>query len=275
MDQEQTQIIEFLDELYVRYDCDYRDYAYTSIRRRIRHRMILEQCSDLSVFCNRALQDAKLREKLVSDFSLQVTSMFRDPTFFRAFRQLVVPWLKELSYIRIWHAGCATGEEVYSMAILLSEEGLLDKCRIYATDIHEQALHKARRGCVNVHTMQAYTRNYIQSGGCEEFSKYYKITGQEAYFQQELLSRVVFARHNLATDHSFHRFHVIICRNVMIYFNSKLRERVHKLFVESLGDQGFLALGRKESLLVSDHAANYITVDSNEKIYRVKEDLLW
>jgi len=273
MERERSIIDQLLQHLFDRFGFDYRNYSYSSIRRRIHHRMILEQIDDLSQFCEQALADSLLREKIVADFSLLVTTMFRDPNFFASFRTHVLPWLRRIPYVRIWHAGCATGEEVLSMAILLREEGLLERCRIFATDLSETALNRAMRGAVDMHAMQMYTRNYIQFGGQNEFSAYYTIRGNEALFDPMLLSRVVFARHNLATDHAFQSFHAIVCRNVIIYFNPILKKRVYSLFTESLCGGGYLGLGSKESLLGSDCHNRYEYVDPSVRIYRIKEGL--
>src|SRR5690606_29800929 len=199
---------------------------------------------------------------------INVTSMFRDPTFYRAFREKVVPLLRTYPFIRIWHAGCSTGEEVYSMAILLTEEGLYDRVRIYATDINDVVLQQARTGIFPLDKMQEYTQNYLKAGGTASFSQYYTAAYDGALFSPALRERVVFAQHNLVNDRSFSEFNVILCRNVMIYFDRSLQDRVHQLFYDSLPVYGILALGSKESLRFSSLEDRYEELDAREKIYR-------
>ncbi len=202
------------------------------------------------------------------DLSVSVTSMFRDPNFYKAFRTQVVPLLRTYPFIRIWHAGCSTGEEVYSMAILLQEEGLLDRSRIYATDINEAVLRTAKAGIFPIDKMQEYTQNYLRAGGARSFSEYYTAAYEGALFSPSLTANVVFAQHNLVDDRSFSEFNVILCRNVMIYFDRALQNRVHQLFYESLPTYGILALGSKESLRFSTFEDRYEELDAREKIYR-------
>jgi chemotaxis protein methyltransferase CheR len=207
-------------------------------------------------------------ERLLLDLSINVTSMFRDPTFYIAFRQQVVPALRTYPFTRIWCAGCSTGEEVYSLAILLEEEGLYDRTRIYATDINEAVLDTARAGVFPLERMKQYTQNYIRAGGARDFSQYYVTAYDGARFSRSLSENVVFAQHNLATDRAFNEFNVIVCRNVMIYFEKSLQDRVHDLFYESLDTFGILALGHKESVAFTPHAEAYEVLDPAERIYR-------
>jgi chemotaxis protein methyltransferase CheR len=207
-------------------------------------------------------------ERLLLDLSINVTAMFRDPTFYVALREKVVPLLKTYPFTRIWVAGCSTGEEVYSLAILLAEEQVYDRTRIYATDINEGVLERARLGVFPLAKMQDYTRNYIAAGGKGAFADYYTSAYDGAAFDRSLLRNVVFAQHNLASDRSFNEFHMVVCRNVMIYFERSLQERVFELFDASLMRLGILALGHKESLRVSDSAGKYEEVDALERIYR-------
>jgi chemotaxis protein methyltransferase CheR len=207
-------------------------------------------------------------EKLLLDLSINVSAMYRDPTFYRAFREKVVPVLRTYPFIRIWHAGCSTGEEVYSMAILLEEEGLYERARIYATDINEVVLHTAKSGIYPADKMKEYTQNYQRAGGQRSFSDYYVAKYDGAIFNSSLARNVVFSQHNLVTDRSFAEFHVILCRNVMIYFDRKLQDRVHALFYESLVPFGFLGLGSKESLRFSKYESCYEEIDARDKIYR-------
>jgi chemotaxis protein methyltransferase CheR len=194
--------------------------------------------------------------------------MFRDPSFYSSFRANVVPQLRTYPFTRIWVAGCSTGEEVYSLAILLREEGLYDRTRIYATDINESVLDSARTGVFPLEKMREYTQNYIKAGGTQAFSEYYTAKYDGAQFQRSLIDNVVFAQHNLVSDRSFNEFNVIVCRNVMIYFDRILQDRVHDLFYESLMTFGVLGLGHKESVHFSPHADRFEELDPAEKLYR-------
>jgi chemotaxis protein methyltransferase CheR len=194
--------------------------------------------------------------------------MFRDPGFYRAFRQKVIPLLQTYPFTRIWHAGCSTGEEVYSLAILLYEEGLYDKCRIYATDLSEAVLQTAKQGLFPLGAMKEYTENYQKAEGKAAFSEYYTARYDHALFRPALRENIVFAPHNLVTDGSFNEFNVILCRNVMIYFNRALQDQVHGLFYKSLGRLGVLALGRKESLRFTPEEPHYQVLDEVERLYR-------
>ncbi|GAA3409803.1 CheR family methyltransferase [Paenibacillus hodogayensis] len=257
-----------LEGLYRVYGFDFRNYVRSSIRRRIMNRVRMDNLPTITALLDRVLHDRYEANKLLEDFSIHVTEMFRDPGFFFAFRQKVVPLLRELSEIRIWHAGCSTGEEVYSMAILLQEEGLGEKTQIFATDMNERILEKARTGAFPLTRMQGYTRNYLLAGGTQEFSAYYTTDHEYAYFHPSLRESTMFFQHNLATDCSFHEFHVIICRNVFIYFNPELQAQVHRLFGDSLHETGILALGSKESLIHVGHPGRYEPIDPVSKIYR-------
>ena len=194
--------------------------------------------------------------------------MFRDPSFYLSFRRKVVPLLRTYPFVRIWHAGCSTGEEVYSMAILLQEEGLYDRCRIYATDINESVLQKAKDGIFPIATMQENTANYISAGGTGTFSEYYTARYDYAIFRPSLRENVVFAQHNLVTDASFNHFNVIFCRNVLIYFNNTLQDRVQKLFLNSMEMFGILGLGKKETIRYTAVADCYDDIDREERLYR-------
>jgi chemotaxis protein methyltransferase CheR len=216
----------------------------------------------------RVLHEPAAMERLLLDLSINVTSMFRDPTFYVAFREKIVPILRTYPFTRIWNAGCSTGEEVYSIAMLLEEEGLYDTTRIYATDINEAVLEQARAGVFPLDKMQEYTQNYIRAGGSRAFSEYYVAAYDGAQFDRSLIRNVVFAQHNLVSDRSFNEFNVIVCRNVMIYFDRSLQDHVHELFYESLPTFGVLALGHKESIAFSPHADSYEELDAPEKLYR-------
>lgn len=267
-DLESLEIDLLMQAIYRHYGFDFRDYAYPSLKRRIWKRVTDEHLKTVSALQDKILRDRGCMERLLLDVSINVTSMFRDPTFYAAFRTKVVPLLRTYPFIRIWHAGCSTGEEVYSMAILLMEEGLYDRCRIYATDMNENVLVKAKEGIFKLAGMQENTANYLQAGGKSSFSEYYTARYDYALFRPALREHVVFAQHNLATDSSFNTFNVIVCRNVLIYFNVTLQERVQKLFLESLESSGLLCLGKKESLRFQSVESCYGVLDDKEKLYR-------
>jgi chemotaxis protein methyltransferase CheR len=216
----------------------------------------------------RLLHDPQVMEKLLLDLSVNVTAMFRDPTFYAAFRAKVVPLLRTYPFTRVWVAGCSTGEEVFSLAILLAEEGLYDRTRIYATDINEVVLERAKRGVFPLDKMQEYTQNYIRAGGDRSFSEYYTARYEGALFSRSLLDNVVFAQHNLVSDRAFNEFNVVLCRNVMIYFDRSLQNRVHELFYESLEMFGVLGLGQKESITFTPHEASFEELDGRERLWK-------
>jgi chemotaxis protein methyltransferase CheR len=230
--------------------------------------MNVEGLSTVTQLQDKLLHDAACMERLLLDLSINVTAMFRDPSFYVALRNEVVPALRTYPFTRIWCAGCSTGEEVYSLAIVLQEEGLYDRTRIYATDINEQVIETARSGVFPLDKMKQYTQNYIKAGGTREFSEYYVAAYDSARFSRSLTENVVFAQHNLASDRAFNEFNIIICRNVMIYFDKVLQDRVHQLFYESLDTFGVLALGHKESVSFTPFADSYEVVDAAERIYR-------
>jgi chemotaxis protein methyltransferase CheR len=268
VDLEKIELDCLLDAVYQRYGFDFREYAPASLRRRINRRVKLEGLSSISALQDRLLREPEVMHRLLLDLSINVTAMFRDPSFHLAFREQVVPLLRTYPFTRIWLAGCSTGEEVYSLAILLEEESLYDRCRIYATDINEEVLERARLGVFPLSKMQDYTRNYIGAGGKRSFSDYYVSAYDGAAFDRSLMRNVVFAQHNLASDRSFNEFHAIVCRNVMIYFERSLQERVFALFDDSLTRLGVLALGHKESLRTSAHRDRYEELDTAERLYR-------
>jgi len=265
---EELEIRLLLDGVFRHYGYDFRDYAQSSVRRRLRHLVLAENLASITELTERVLHDPAWLEKLVAAFSINVSAMFRDPSFHRALREKLVPIMRTYPFVRIWHAGCSTGEEVYSTAILLHEAGIYERCRIYATDFNETVLRKAREGIFPLTAMKAYTANYIQAGGTSAFSEYYTAQYDSAIFRPWLRKNLVFAQHNLAMDTSFNELHVIICRNVMIYFNRALQNRVVDLFSESLVRLGFLCLGNKESLKGTHGEAAYDVVDADERIYR-------
>jgi chemotaxis protein methyltransferase CheR len=257
-----------LEGVYRRYGFDFREYAPASLRRRVWRRLHAEGLTTLSALQDRVLHDPACMERLLLDLSINVTSMFRDPTFYVAFREKVVPLLRTYPFTRIWVAGCSTGEEVYSLAILLHEEGVADRARLYATDINESVLDRARAGVFPLDKMREYTQNYIRSGGQRAFSEYYLAKYDGAQFQRSLVENVVFAQHNLVSDRSFNEFNVIVCRNVMIYFDRTLQDHVHRLFYDSLMMFGVLALGAKESIRFSPHERSYEELDGIERLFK-------
>jgi chemotaxis protein methyltransferase CheR len=267
-DLERIEIELLLEGIFRHYGFDFRAYAYASIRRRLWKRIEEEGLSTVSALQDRVLHEPPLMEKLLLDLSINVTAMFRDPSFYVTFREHVVPLLRTYPFIRIWHAGCSTGEEVYSMAMLLREEGLYDRSRIYATDINEVVLARAKAGIFPLERMQEYTENYMRAGGKRSFSEYYTAKYGGALFDQSLTKNVVFSQHNLVTDRSFSEFNVILCRNVLIYFDKTLQSKVHTLFYDSLAMFGVLVLGSKETLRFMAHEECYEQMAPPEKIFR-------
>jgi chemotaxis protein methyltransferase CheR len=257
-----------LEAVYRRYHYDFRGYARASLRRRLWRRAHDERVQTISGLQERVLHDPACMERLLRDLSINVTEMFRDPGFFRVLREKVLPIMRTYPYLRVWNAGCSTGEETFSLAILMQEEGLLDRTRIYATDMNDDVLTRARAGAFPLERMRRYTENFHRAGGAGDFSRYYTVRGDTAVFAPALVDGVVFAQHNLAQDASFNEFHLIVCRNVLIYFARPLQERVHDLFFDSLGRFGVLGLGRKESIASPRHESEYETLDGGEKLYR-------
>jgi chemotaxis protein methyltransferase CheR len=267
-DVDEIELALLLEGIYRRYGFDFREYAPASLRRRIWRRVHAEGLATVSALQDKLLHDPSCMERLLLDLSINVTSMFRDPSFYVRFREQVVPLLRTYPFTRIWVAGCSTGEEVYSLAILLHEEGIYDRARIYATDINESVLERARSGVFPLDKMREYTQNYIKAGGERAFSEYYLAKYDGAQFQRSLVDNVVFAQHNLVSDGSFNEFNVIVCRNVMIYFDRALQDKVHHLFYDSLTMFGVLALGAKESIKFSPFESSYEELDANERLYK-------
>lgn len=267
-EREDVEISLLLEGMHQHYGFDFRQYARASLRRRLWRRVYAEGLRTISGLQELVLHDRAAMERLLLDLSINVTSMFRDPGFFASFRARVVPALRTYPFLRVWNAGCSTGEETYSLAILLREVGLYDRTRIYATDINESVLASAAEGIYPVAKMQEFTENYLAAGGSRSFSDYYRVAYDRAQFDRSLSDNVVFAAHNLVSDRSFNEFHVIMCRNVMIYFDRTLQNRVHQLFLDSLSPFGVLALGRKETLAHSLHTERFEVLDEQERIYR-------
>ena len=251
-----------------RYGYDFRGYAPASLKRRIHHAMEAMGITRVSDLLVRVLHDEHALVRFLRSLTIHVTAMFRDAEFYRQFRSVVVPQLRTYPFVRIWHAGCATGEEVYSMAILLEEEGLYDRTRLYATDISETVLEQARRGIYSTELMRKYTDGYHRAGGTQDFSRYYVADGEHAILTASLKRNIVFSPHNLASDGSFNEFSVILCRNVLIYFGAELRDRVAQLLYDSLVRFGYLALGRRESLELTPISARFEAVPGDLRIYK-------
>jgi chemotaxis protein methyltransferase CheR len=265
---EKIEIELLLQAILLKYGYDFRTYAKSSLKRRIMRRLSLSGIKTISEMQHRVLNDVNFFETLLLDFSINVTQMFRDPFFYKALREDIVPALRNQPAIKVWHAGCATGEEVYSMAILLKEEGLYNKSRIYATDFNEKVLKISKEGIYPIDRIKDYTRNYIQSGGRSSFADYYRARYDFVKMDSSLRKNVVFADHNLVTDSVFGEMDLIVCRNVLIYFNRELQNRVFKLFFDSLSDEGFLCLGSKETVKYSDLSDDFKAIAKGQRIYR-------
>jgi chemotaxis protein methyltransferase CheR len=257
-----------LEGIFRQYGFDFRNYALSSLRRRVFNFMRQESIETISLLQDRILHDHLWLERFLYGLSVNVSAMFRDPHFYRTFRKEVVPLLRTYPFIRIWLAGVSMGEEVYSLSILLQEEGIYDRCRIYATDINDAMLKKAKEGIYPIELMQTYTNNYIKAGGIQAFSDYYTAAYDRVILKSSLRENVLFAQHNLASDSSFNEFQVILCRNVMIYFNSQLQAHVHHLLHESLVMFGVLGMGAKETLKFSPHEHEYEEIDHASRLYR-------
>jgi chemotaxis protein methyltransferase CheR len=261
------EVDQLLNDLYRRYGYDFTEYSKASVLRRIRRLFALDKFPSFAEFSYRLQNDPPYFRRFVEEITVNVTEMLRDPSFYRTLRKKILPVLATYPFIRIWHAGCSTGEEVYSMAILLREAGILHKTLLYGTDINPLVIEKARKGIFPVSQMQKYSENYIQSGGVRDFSSYYTANYHLAKFDSSLTSKMIFSTHNLVSDFSFNEFQLILCRNTLIYFERDLQEKVLRLFDYSLDNFGYLALGTKESIRFSSIAGRYRQVEK-EKIWR-------
>nr|WP_320118540.1 protein-glutamate O-methyltransferase CheR [uncultured Marinifilum sp.] len=257
-----------LEAIYQQYSYDFRNYSKAHIKRRLMHRMAIGSFSSISQMQEKLLREKNFFIDLLEDLSINVTEMFRDPDFYKSFRENVIPTLKTHPFIKVWHAGCSTGEEVYSLAILLHEEGLLDRCQIYATDFNRKVLEVAKSGIYNTQDLDKFEQNYIKSGGKKNLSDYYTLKYGSIKLDQNLSKRVVFADHNLVTDHVFAEVNLILCRNVLIYFNKDLQNKVINLFYDSLLHSGYLCLGTKESLKFTQYDKLFSDTDSKQKIFK-------
>jgi len=276
---EHIEIDLFLEGVFRRYGYDFRNYARASVQRRIRRLMEMTGHGSVAAMIPPMLRDRAFLSHVVDALSINVTEMFRDPHFFQALRQTVIPYLKTYPFLKVWHAGCASGEEVYSLAILFKEEGLYDRTTFFATDFNAGTLEKAKAGIYTLDCMQAFTANYVGSGGKESFSDYFLADYDCVIVRNDLKKNITFAMHNLATDGVFGEMHLILCRNVLIYFDRKLQARVLKLFDDSLIHGGVLALGSKESLKFDIIADRYDVINSQWRLFKklghTSAQMLW
>ena len=257
-----------LEAIFLCYGYDFRNYSQATINRRIRQFIAKNGMGTIGELLPRIIREPLFFQSLLLDFSVTVTEMFRDPSFYRALREEVIPMLRTYPFIKVWLAGCATGEEAYSVAVLLKEEGLLEKATMFATDINDESLARAKKGIYPLKQVREYTENYQDTGSVYSFSRYYHADQGHIVMDRELKNKITFANHNLVSDQVFGEMHLILCRNVMIYFDKKLQERVVGLFDQSLIWGGFLCLGGRESLRFSSLSEQYERLDSKNRIYR-------
>jgi chemotaxis protein methyltransferase CheR len=257
-----------LEAIHLKYSYDFRRYATSSLKRRLVQALEHFDCRSLSALQERVLRESEVMHRLLAYLTVQVSEMFRDPSFYRALREKVMPYLRTYPSLKVWIPGCATGEEVYSLAILLREEGLLDRTLIYATDINPEALSNAEAGIYDLDRFADFSKAYREAGGRASLSDYYTAGYNAAVFDKTLREGVLFSDHSLATDSVFAELHLITCRNVLIYFDRALQDHAVALFRDSLCRKGFLGLGAKESLTFSSHAAEFAEFVREEKIYQ-------
>lgn len=268
LDKENIEIDLVLEALLRKSDFDYRNYSRAHIKRRLNHRLAIKGFDRYSDLIPEIIYNEDLLRNLLLDLSINVTEMFRDPKFFVDVKKSVFPYIQTYPFIKAWHAGCSSGQEVYSMAILLKEEGLYNKCQLYATDFNRDILDRAKEGIYPVEYIKKYTSNYQEAEGKFSFSDYYNANYDSAAISPKLKENILFSFHNLVTDGAFGEMHVIFCRNVLIYFDKVLQNRVLKLFYESLVPGGFLCLGSKESIRYSVVEQLFEVVSAEHKIYR-------
>lgn len=272
----ETECIELrllLEAVHQKYGYDFRNYSLAHVKRRAEYRITLSGLKSISHLQHEILYDPQMFQTFLQDLSINVSEMFRDPSFYKALRSEVLPWLDTYPFFKIWHAGCSAGQEVYSMAILLYEAGLKERASIYATDFNRKVLEMAKSGAFPLAQIKEYTAKYQQAEGRNSFADYYTANDNQALIRDFLKDRMLFSEHNLVTDGVFGEMHLIICRNVLIYFDRDLQDRVVGLFVDSLCPGGFLCLGSKESLKFSKHADTFEPIVESEKIYRKRRDL--
>jgi chemotaxis protein methyltransferase CheR len=267
---EQLEIELLLEAIHRKYGYDFRQYSQAHTRRRLEHRLHLENMGKFSEMIPRVIYEEEFFTQILLDLSINTTEMFRDPWFYKRIREVVIPHLRTYPFLKIWHAGCSAGQEVYSMRILLEEEGLKGRCQVYATDFNDRILAKAKDGIYPMDLVREYSSNYLKAGGTGSLSEYYVAEYNNVVMKRFLKEQVLFSSHNLATDGVFGEMHMICCRNVLIYFNRDLQNRVMELFYDSLCPGGFLCLGTKESMKFSSVADNFEVVCGKEKIFRKK-----
>lgn len=272
IENERLEIQLLLEAIYQKYGYDFRHYAFAHTKRRLEHRRALEDLPHFSEMLHRVIYDEPFFQTLLLDLSINVSEMFRDPWFYKRVREVVFPYLKTYPFAKVWHAGCSAGEEVYSMCIFLEEEGMDEHVQVYATDFNEVILQKAKDGIYPMDRVREYTTNYQKAGGLLSFSDYYTADYDHVIMKRSLKEHVLFSSHNLVTDGVFGEMNLIFCRNVLIYFNRELQNRVLKLFVDSLCPGGFLCLGSKESIKFSSVSDKFDIVSERDRIYRKKRD---
>ena len=265
---ENVEIQLLLEGIYKISGYDFRDYAMASLKRRVQKCMLEEKVNTISGFQERVFHNQESLNRFFLALSINVTEMFRDPYMYLLIRKNVIPALRTYPFFRIWDAGCSTGEETYSLAIVLEEEKLYDRALIYATDFNDIVLKKSQKGIFSVKVMKAYTKNYQTAGGKRDFSSYFTVKYDYARINSRLQKNITWAQHNLAMENSFNEFQMIFCRNVMIYFNKTLQSRVHDLLYSSLALGGYLVLGSRESMQFTPYEKNYKLIDKNERIYK-------
>jgi chemotaxis protein methyltransferase CheR len=271
VERHQTEALEvelLLEGIAKRYGYDFRGYSRASFMRRVRQAVRREELGTVSALQDRVLHDDAAMARFIEQVAVHTTSMFRDADVYRALRREVIPLLRTYPFIRVWHAGCSSGEEVYSLAILLHEEGLYDRCRLYATDLSDSIIEQARKGIFSLPAIREHTIAYQKAGGRADFSSYYETDARHAVIRQGLRRNAIFSQHNLVCDGAFNEFHLILCRNVMIYFDPELRRRVHELLYESLAKFGILSIGKKESLHFTPFEDRFQELGAELKIYR-------
>ena len=267
----ENESIEFdllIEAIYKKYGYDFRNYSKATLKRRIQSKLSSSGFDSISAMQHEVLYNKKFFESMLIDLTINVTEMFRDPSFYLAVREKVIPILRIHPFIKIWHAGCSTGEEVYSMAIVLAEENVLSKTTLYATDIDDKVLKKAREGIYPLNKIKEYTANYQKAGGTEAFSDYYTAKYEAVIMDSSLKKNIVFSQHNLVTGKAFGEMNMIVCRNVIIYFDKNLQNRVLKLFYDSLDKNGILSLGSKESIQFTNLRNHFSELVGKEKIYQ-------
>ena len=257
-----------INELSEKYGYDFTNYARASLKRRVNRLLVIDRFPSFAELMYKVKHDVEYLSHVVQQLTVNVTEMFRDPHLFKTLREQVFPVLATHPFIRVWHAGCSSGEEVYSMAILLQEANLLHKSLLYATDLNPAVIENIKKGIFPVSQMKDYSENYINSGGKKDFSNYYTAKYSWAKFDERLKTKMIVATHNLVSDRSFNEFQLILCRNVLIYFDKVLQDKVFNLFDDSLEKLGYLVLGSKENLRFSAIAKKYVQLENKEKIWR-------